>query len=258
MNEENTFKKELFAQLLEKAKGDRSINRFAEDTGVSAAHISRFLRNLIDAAPSPETISKLSSKAYNDISYRDLMAAAGHIALIKNNGSFGFEGLEDDEENTNVRNPYLPTRNASIDSYSPNERRMELISLEKKIFHLILSYLYESAFQWTMQKPDSKMRFPDLVVDIEDEEYSRWLIEIKAFSETSRGFGPPPHYIYGRIATTELFPTDKFTIVLNNEDAYNMFFRRPPLSLRTNLYIMLVDIERGIVLKEEKLCSYYE
>lgn len=258
MNKENTFNKELFAQLLDRAKGDRSINRFAEDTGVSAAHISRFLRNLIDAAPSPETISKLSSESYNDISYRDLMAAAGHIALIGKNDSVGFEDLEDDEKNTNIGSPYAPTRNTNIDSYSPNERRMELMSLEKKIFHLILSNLYDADFQWTMQKPDPRMRFPDIVVDIEDKEYSRWLIEIKAFSETSRGFSPPPHHIYGRIATTELSPTDKFTIVLNNEDAYNMFFRRPPLSLRTNLYIMLVDIERGIVVKEEKLCGYYE
>jgi len=53
-------------------------------------------------------------------------------------------------------------------------------------------------------------------------------------------------------------PRDNFTLVVNIEDEYHMFFRRPPRSLRANFYIMLVDIERGIVVKEEKLCSYYE
>ena len=261
MKIENTFNKDLFAQLLERAKGERSINRFAEETGVSAAHISRFLRSLIDSAPAPDTISKLSSKAYNDVSYKDLMAAAGHISLNRQNGSVGLDGLDDDEDENitmNNRRSFVPPRNASIDSQSPTERRMELMNLEKRIFQLMLSYLYESDFQWNMQKPDPRMRFPDMVIDIEHEEYSRWLIEFKAYPESSRGLGLPPHHIYGMIASTELNPRDKFTLVVNNEDAYDMFFRKPPRSLRANFYIMLVDIERGIVVKEEKLCSYYE
>lgn len=261
MKIENTFNKDLFAQLLERAKGERSINRFAEETGVSAAHISRFLRSLIDSAPAPDTISKLSSKAYNDVSYKDLMAAAGHISLNRQNGSVGLDGLDDDEDENitmNNRRSFVPPRNASIDSQSPTERRMELMNLEKRIFQLMLSYLYESDFQWNMQKPDPRMRFPDMIIDIEQEEYSRWLIEFKAFPESYRGFGLPPQHMYGMIATTELNPRDKFTLVVNNEDAYDIFFRRPPRSLRANFYIMLVDIERGIVVKEEKLCSYYE
>lgn len=49
MNNKSNFNKEEFAALLEKAKGDRSINKYAEETSVSAAHISRFLRAMIDS-----------------------------------------------------------------------------------------------------------------------------------------------------------------------------------------------------------------
>jgi hypothetical protein len=34
--------------------------------------------------------------------------------------------------------------------------------------------------------------------------------------------------------------------------------RRLPLSLRANLYVMLIDLEWGKILKEEMLCKYRE
>lgn len=73
------FDKELFADLLKKAKGDRSINQYALHSGVSAAHISRLMRGLLDTPPNPDTIKLLSEKAYNGVTYEDLMAAAGHV-----------------------------------------------------------------------------------------------------------------------------------------------------------------------------------
>lgn len=79
-----TFDKEMFAELLDKAKGDRSINNYAKECGISPAHISRLLRAMIETPPSPETIEKLTRYAYNSVSYIDLMKAAGHIPLDNN------------------------------------------------------------------------------------------------------------------------------------------------------------------------------
>ncbi|NSW92863.1 MAG: hypothetical protein HPY74_19855 [Firmicutes bacterium] len=73
------FDKKKFAELLEKAKGDRSINQYALHSGISAAHISRLLREMIDTPPNPDTIRKLTEKAYNRITYHELMVAAGHF-----------------------------------------------------------------------------------------------------------------------------------------------------------------------------------
>lgn len=75
------FDKNRFAHLLKKAKGNRSINRYASDSGVTSAHISRLLREKIETPPNPDTIKKLSNAAQNNVSYEDLMIAAGHIAL---------------------------------------------------------------------------------------------------------------------------------------------------------------------------------
>lgn len=72
------FNKELFAELLLKAKGKRSLNKYAEDSGVTSAHISRLTRSLLDTAPTPQTIEKLANAAV-DVTYEELMIAAGHF-----------------------------------------------------------------------------------------------------------------------------------------------------------------------------------
>jgi len=73
------FNKELFAKLLLEAKGERSINQYGLHADISAAHISRLLRQKIDTPPNPDTIRKLVDKAYNDITYEQFMEAAGHL-----------------------------------------------------------------------------------------------------------------------------------------------------------------------------------
>ncbi|MED3732517.1 XRE family transcriptional regulator [Geobacillus sp. FSL K6-0789] len=74
-----SFDKQKFAELLEKAKGNRSINHYAQKSGVTSAHISRLLRCLLDSPPTPQTIKKLADHAHNGVTYKDLMEAAGYI-----------------------------------------------------------------------------------------------------------------------------------------------------------------------------------
>ena len=76
------FDKKAFAKLLTLALGKRSINQYERDSGVSAAHISRLMRELVDTPPSPQTIEKLSAKAHNEVSYEDLMKAAGYLSTV--------------------------------------------------------------------------------------------------------------------------------------------------------------------------------
>lgn len=65
-----------------------------------------------------------------------------------------------------------------------------------------------------------------------------------------------PTHLYGLIAIFDLSETDKFTIVVNDENTFKMIIRKPPLSLRGNIYVMLIDLEWGKIVKEEKLCNY--
>lgn len=245
MSKGGVFNKEEFANLLEKAKGNRSINSYANETGISAAHISRFLRQMIDAPPSPETISKLASKAHNEVSYRDLMAAAGHI-IISND--------DENEFDSNYRE--FIQRTGRVQRISPFERINQFEVFEKKCMQIILSFLYEASFKWSIRKPEGRVSSPDMVVDIEHDGYLRWLIEFKMGIGAS--IGMPPYHIYGQISTLELKETDKVTIAVNNEKFYQRFFKIPPKSLKANLYVMLIDIEQEKILKEEKLCSYHD
>lgn len=73
------FDKVLFAELLGKAKGERSINQYGQHCDVDPGYISRLLRKLREQPPSAEIINKLASKAHNGVTAEDLMAAAGYI-----------------------------------------------------------------------------------------------------------------------------------------------------------------------------------
>jgi len=70
--------KELI-RLLKVAKGDRSLNRFAEEAGIDAGHLSRVMRGIMVNPPSPETLKKISDNAHNGVTYEELMIAAGHL-----------------------------------------------------------------------------------------------------------------------------------------------------------------------------------
>jgi len=76
------FDKRSFVEYLNKARGDRSINKYAEECGVSAAHISRLLREMIDTPPNPDIIKKFTDHAHNGVTYGQLMQAAGHSDIV--------------------------------------------------------------------------------------------------------------------------------------------------------------------------------
>lgn len=227
MNDETTFNKEKFAMLLDRAKGDRSINQYAIETDVSAAHISRFLRQMIDAPPTPETISKFAEKAYNGVTYREMMVAAGHI-----------------------------TEDNNVEEDSPRSRMEEIKSMEQEIFQIILSHLIHSEFDWNMEKPSSSARFPDITISIKDWMYEKWYFEFRAIRNNRIPPIPMIHNFYGRLLTFELTVTDKFTLVVNDERTFNFMLERPPVNLRANLYVMLVDLENRRIIKEEKISEY--
>ncbi len=140
------FDKEEFAELLKRAKGDRSINQYALHSGVSAAHISRLMRCLLDASPNPNTIEALADKAYNDVSYNDLMLAAGHISREKESDWNSelpeltekeerdiMKDLEDMVNNLDSESGYAAFDGQSIDDLDKEDRELLLSSLENSL-----------------------------------------------------------------------------------------------------------------------------
>ncbi len=85
-----SFNKDKFAKLLQVAQGERSLNKYAFESGVTSAHISRLSRCLLDTPPSPQTIKKLAACAHNEVRYEDFMVAAGYLDTlhIEDNSNF--------------------------------------------------------------------------------------------------------------------------------------------------------------------------
>ena len=218
MADYSNFDLVTFAILLEKAKGDRTINKYAESVGISAAHISRLLRKLVSTPPSPDTINKLCSGAANGVTYSELMLAAGHI--------------DDMSEEISTEN-----------------RRVQTIENRKKFFQIILSDLYTRDFDWNLNKT---INGPiDLMIEIGNWEYSKWYIQIKPCVTSRTIFN-----IYGEIACLELTSDSKVSIAVGSKNEFDFLVKTPPKSLRANIFVMLLDIGNGKIIKEENLCQY--
>ncbi len=73
------FDKSRFADLLQKALGNRNMSEYALHSGVSLTYISELIKQERDNPPLPKTLRKLAEKAHNGVTYEMLMAAAGHL-----------------------------------------------------------------------------------------------------------------------------------------------------------------------------------
>jgi hypothetical protein len=73
------FNKELFADLLQQAKGDRSINRFGSEADVDPGYLSRLLRCCVETPPSAAVLAKIAVKAANNVTIEQLLWATGYI-----------------------------------------------------------------------------------------------------------------------------------------------------------------------------------
>lgn len=146
--------------------------------------------------------------------------------------------------------------NSNMEGDSPRKRMEEFRRIEEKMFQIVMADLLTKDFKWTMDKPEGRMRFPDLVVNIEDVRYKRWFLKFKPIQSVYSPHLDSIHNFSGRLLTFELLPTDKFTLVVNDERVLRYLLNRPPVNLRANFYVMLVDLESGRVLTEEKLSKY--
>lgn len=74
------FDKENFSKILTKIKDSYgSINQMADKTGITAAYISKLIRQMYYNSPSPEILKKIADNSNGIASYDDLMTVCGYI-----------------------------------------------------------------------------------------------------------------------------------------------------------------------------------
>lgn len=71
------FNKQAFSELLQKAIGNRSLNEYARQADVSNSYISNLINCKKENPPEGKTIKKLADAAHNDVTYFELLEAAG-------------------------------------------------------------------------------------------------------------------------------------------------------------------------------------
>ena len=66
-------------EVIKMAQGDRSLNTFARECGISKSNLSRILNNKNAYPPKPDTLQKIALHSQNNITYNSLMFAAGYL-----------------------------------------------------------------------------------------------------------------------------------------------------------------------------------
>lgn len=75
--ETQRFSKRIFSMLIERARGDRNIHRFANDAGISYVQLRKLHAGLQENPPGKKLIKKLSENSLQGVEYEDYIFAAG-------------------------------------------------------------------------------------------------------------------------------------------------------------------------------------
>ncbi len=256
----NSFNRKLFSELIQRAKGKRTLTKYADDTKTSIAHISRMINEKLESPPSPETIKKLVPVEINGVTYKDLMMAAGHINQI----SF-FEELDIKADSDLKDNPETDNSSNAVNCYSQvieERRKFKSLCMSTILFTLSCNNL-----SWSIpngyDKTKPYMHTNDFSLEIQDTYITAWTFELKYLSSSikneSNPYGISPRYVidtWGKLAFNTIPMNSKYTIVTDSEDLYNSFFKYAPKNLDINISIMLINTDELRVLREEYV-SYY-
>ena len=79
VTQERYFNKKIFSMLIERARGDRSIHRFAIDSGISYVQMRKLYSDEQENPPGKKLIKKLSENSLGGVEYEDYIFAAGIV-----------------------------------------------------------------------------------------------------------------------------------------------------------------------------------
>lgn len=72
------FNKKIFALLLEKARGSRSMRSFANECGISYVQLHKLEKSAQENPPGKKLLLKLAENSENGIEYEDFLFASGY------------------------------------------------------------------------------------------------------------------------------------------------------------------------------------
>ncbi len=120
------FQKDKFKKALLMARGNRTNESYSKDSGVSRTYISAYLNLKRNEPPTPEIIRRLAQASYNNVTYEELMIAAGFIESVSESQS----GHDSNDIYSKTKSITRDIENLSPESKKELEKYIQLLKLK--------------------------------------------------------------------------------------------------------------------------------
>lgn len=255
MGKMRTMNCQPLADLIRKAKGDRSLKQYSLDCGISVSNLSKMMNNKMPYLPGPRTIAKLTlgdAKPQNGVTYTDMMLAAGfQIPETK-------EGLTVDAALDQVSNGEGEAMFTRMMSYYENIKRYDIspeqTRLEKLAKGIILGHVANESISFSYDDTEVDTEFvPDLRLKLVNNEFDYWWIEVKSYGNSEMSV----FQILGIAASVPADKKRKFSIAIDSANLYEKLIDfKDKTSMNANVSIILVDVEKAEIVKEEFIARW--
>jgi len=227
VKQDHELNKGRLADLITLAQGGRTQKQFSEDCGLSKSYICRFLGGKFDKPPIPSTLKKIAATAANNVTYKDLLDAAGYDS----------------------------------DKYTASSAVIqEHAAFEKLALATVTSSLSQSNISWTAT-PSGKRSLADFKINItESSIIKEWWFTFKHEDSLSSDVNSVRQifYYYGMLACRQIETGMKISIVTDSASLFDTYVQIAPYSLPILISIILVDTRKMSVIKEQYVPSALE
>lgn len=217
---DHEYDKEKLKSLLQKAKGKRTQTEYAKQAGVGIAYLNKYIRGAQDNPPIPSTLFKLSSVADNDVTYDELLYAAGYNPQKYNKPGLTEKQLEDL-------------------AFAILSRNIHSITAEWELLKDVSNgmYRYDMCAQYKHKRNNDPkwvfhMKFGTPKIMIRNKR--EWFLN-------SIGF----------FAVSEINTGDKVSLVTNDADFFNEIVTIEQVLLGFHLSLLLIDFDSMSILDEK-------
>lgn len=277
VNNKNEKKAESIARvakMIEELKGDRSIRRMADESGVAASYITGILKEKY--LPSADILRKLSDASanpQNGVTLEDLMIAAGYQDDYVENLMIAAGYQDNDVEDTMTGEVHVELSEVEEDSMGARasryrdvivRRRQESMRFEQIASGAVLKALYDSGIKFGPgESGRSCVRGfkPDFSVIVGDKApILDWWFEFKYVdAETAIRNKTLPRHLIERFMFLDAEPSRKISVVVDNRDTFEALAQmKNHLSYRGDLSVILIDPESYAVVREVYIAHFFE
>lgn len=267
-------------ELVKIARGDRTKRKYAEDSGVNVAIISRIENG--DYSPGKNVLERLTSskaKPQGGITYKDLLEAANDNKQYKKGIVAGMA--------TGILNPFMipaivgggviKAIDSSLETNGKNKKNEKEFLNEMKDFATgmerykatatgaIIAKLAEEGIWCRVGKQDDTdflLNYTDLVLMFKENEIDTWILSCFTLNDENKNrkdfIKSFATRFIDKLVHTEPNPRKKASFVVDDEELYEYLLElKDKNSYRGNLSIIQFDAKNVKIIKEEYI-SYYD